>query len=169
MNQSEIRSKLQEIVELGKSKFPTWSGIIGEVGFVASGVVAGRAWRQSKNLEFNLVLAGRAGSTFIQTIAHEVAHLITFELYPFAKQGHGPEFRWVMDRMGFEGSTYHKYDTAGLKRTYTKVRHVGVCDCGQHMLTTTVFNRIKTGVTYKCRRCSGKIAITNKTQVIKAN
>jgi len=46
-------------------------------------------------------------SNLEQTIAHEIAHHITKCIYPKAIQWHGPEFKSVMQSIGFNGSTYH--------------------------------------------------------------
>lgn len=42
-----------------------------------------------------------------QTIAHEIAHHLQWVLVPGFKQWHGPEFRQIMEAIGFEANTYH--------------------------------------------------------------
>ena len=42
-----------------------------------------------------------------QTIAHELAHHIQWMLFPQFKQWHGPEFRHIMQGIGYSGDTYH--------------------------------------------------------------
>jgi len=42
-----------------------------------------------------------------ELIAHELAHIIQYRIYPKAKQAHGPEFRYIMNCIGLAGRTYH--------------------------------------------------------------
>ena len=47
-----------------------------------------------------------------QTIAHELAHHIQWMLFPQFKQWHGPEFRHIMQGIGYSGDTYHSMNPA---------------------------------------------------------
>lgn len=38
---------------------------------------------------------------------HEIAHHYVFLYYPKAKQGHGPEFRKIMNILQLNSETYH--------------------------------------------------------------
>ena len=52
------------------------------VGFYEKGVSAGKAWRVGNKVEFNIVLAEENASEFDNTIIHEIAHLVTYQVYP---------------------------------------------------------------------------------------
>ena len=43
-------------------------------------------------------------------IAHEIAHLITDQLYPMLNSIMAPEFKYVMESLGYDPRTYHSYD-----------------------------------------------------------
>jgi predicted SprT family Zn-dependent metalloprotease len=47
-----------------------------------------------------------------QTIAHELAHHLQWMLFPQFKQWHGPEFRHIMQGIGYSGDTYHNMSPA---------------------------------------------------------
>ena len=51
-----------------------------------------------------------------ETIAHELAHVITWKLFPRASQNHGPEFRYVMGAIGYDEATYHRADVRAAKK-----------------------------------------------------
>lgn len=62
----------------------------------------------SKGVEFNLIyFAEMSEADKIETIAHELSHVVCFKLFPAAKQAHGPEFRSIMSSIGMKGDTYH--------------------------------------------------------------
>ena len=75
--------------------------------------IAGYAYRQEKIVEFNLRFAEELD--FETTIMHELAHIVQYIIYPFAKQAHGPEFRSIMQTMGFSSRTYHSYNVKTAK------------------------------------------------------
>ena len=75
--------------------------------------VAGYAYRWEKKVEFNLRFAEELD--FETTIMHELAHIVQYIVYPFAKQAHGPEFRSIMQTMGFSPRTYHSYNVKAAK------------------------------------------------------
>ena len=75
--------------------------------------VAGYAYRWEKRVEFNLRFAEE--QDFETTIMHELAHIVQYKVYPFAKQAHGPEFRSIMQTMGFSTRTYHSYNVKEAK------------------------------------------------------
>ena len=75
--------------------------------------IAGFAYRWEKKVEFNLRFAEERD--FETTIMHELAHIVQYLVYPFAKQAHGPEFRSIMQTMGFSPRTYHSYNVKAAK------------------------------------------------------
>lgn len=77
---------------------------------------AGFAYYKGK-IEFNVpyFLSNTNQSELEELIAHELAHIIQFRIYPKAKQGHGPEFRYIMNCIGFSGRTYHSMSVSSAK------------------------------------------------------
>lgn len=87
------------------------------------------------------------------TIIHEVAHIITFILYPKAT-GHGPEWRSVHRRLGREPSRCHNIDRTGLQNM-----RVVKCDCKTYNVTQTLYTRRMNqynSVGY-CKKCKQKV------------
>ncbi len=66
--------------------------------------------------------------TITKTLAHEICHHYVFHYFPLAKQHHGPEFRFLMNKLGFSGDTYHKMrlENSPNKSTRTKTRYIYV-------------------------------------------
>ena len=75
--------------------------------------IAGYAYMREKKVEFNLRFAEE--QDFETTIMHELAHIVQYLVYPFAKQAHGPEFKSIMRTMGFSDRTYHSYNVKAAK------------------------------------------------------
>ena len=70
---------------------------------------AGRYYSMSKVVEINVAYYnGGLTTDLTETIAHEIAHHIAHCIWPNASQWHGPEFRMVMQSIGYEGDTFHR-------------------------------------------------------------
>lgn len=70
---------------------------------------AGRYYASRGIVEINVAYYNGDGNTsnLETTIAHEIAHHIAHCIWPNASQWHGPEFRMVMNSIGYDGDTYH--------------------------------------------------------------
>jgi predicted SprT family Zn-dependent metalloprotease len=80
--------------------------------------VAGYAWKSKvdSRVEYNLTFVLTAGmEVFTELLVHELAHIVQFRIFPNAPQVHGPEFRYVMRRLGYVGDTYHYMDVVEAK------------------------------------------------------
>lgn len=71
----------------------------------------------SGTVEYNLAyfLSHSKDNDLEELIAHELAHIIQFRIYPSAKQNHGPEFKYIMNCIGFSGRTYHSMSVSSAK------------------------------------------------------
>ena len=117
-----------------------------------SGKVAGRAnfdgWLIRINPRF---LVSNTEEIIKRTVPHECAHLITFKLFPFAKQAHGPEFRSVCRAIGISQETYHTMILPDASKfTY-------ICNCRKWSISNCIHNRIKEGSRRFCRKCKGEL------------
>lgn len=84
---------------------------------------AGKYFPSTKTVWINLAYYhGGDVASLRETIAHELAHHITCHLYPKAKQWHGPEFKWVMQQIGYDGSTYHAMSVGMAKKEAKKAK-----------------------------------------------
>jgi SprT protein len=113
---------------------------------------------------FNEILARDNWTEFENTVIHEIAHLATNNLFPNAKQYHGPEFRWVMRQMGGSGETYHNYDVSSVKKDRkAQKRYVYKCSCQEHKISGRKHSAIKNGSVYRCVKCRDTIKYTMKS------
>lgn len=86
------------------------------------------------------------------TVAHEVAHYIVYQLYGRRVQPHGAQWRRVMLDFKRDPSVYCNYDLQGIP--VKKYQHIEYhCQCGVHKLTKIRHNRILKGARYYCKKC----------------
>lgn len=85
------------------------------------------------------------------TVPHEVAHLVCHKVYPRAKQGHGPEWKGIMQSFGLKPETYHSMRLPNVK-TYTYI-----CNCQKFHLSALVHKRIQAGQRRHCSKCKKNI------------
>lgn len=129
--------------------------------FDLRGQAAGQAiWRRPQRplLRFNLDIARRHAADFLeQTVAHEVAHLVTAACHRRARP-HGAEWRAVMIHLGIaEPNRCHDYalDESQIRR---QRRWAYACACSVHELSTTRHNRVQADqARYHCRRCGSPL------------
>lgn len=134
------------------------------IDFDLKGRVGGRAWRHNNSIEINAILLQENKSHFLaQTVPHECAHLICDSIYPSAKQGHGPEWKGIMIRLGLPPVRCHSYDlsSTGIRRVKTIPYHC--IKCGEKMnLSLTMHNRlIKFPSRYFHVKCHGLLVTDN--------
>jgi SprT protein len=158
MNQTKIIELVQKYSKKVQQKYPEFKEP--KVEFFNTTKCAGKAYYLSHKVSFNTVLAKDNPDEFENTISHEIAHLVTKMIYPNAKQHHGPEFKKVHQWLGGTGSTYHQYDTSGVKvrkvKTYTYV-----CMCQKHKVSAKLHSLVKQGNMYKCASCGQCIKFDN--------
>lgn len=112
------------------------------------------------------ILCNNVDDFIHQTVAHEIAHLIDFVVGGLRIRGHrrngtpiydfhGKHWKRVMNILGVnpERTTSYKNSvptkTGGYKR-----KHVYVCQCQTHYVTTRKHNNIQIGIrTYRCTAC----------------
>jgi predicted SprT family Zn-dependent metalloprotease len=165
MDRTTIKAKVVEIVEKANRIYPNLRLTVPTVGFYSKGGHAGLAYCQKNRLEFNEVLAKENASSFVDTIIHEVAHLVTHKVRPYAKQAHGPEFKAVDKSLGGRGTRCHSYDVSSVKQTRTKIRYEVVCTCQSHWVTKkTVLALQNPRKTVSCKSCGSKVEYTGKSK-----
>ena len=105
---SKAWAEYQEVFNCGS--LPTLSIISSKSGR------AGTAYYFSHKVEININYAMIDPQAIIQTIYHELAHIIQFRLFPNAKQAHGREFRMILGMMRESTATYHRMDVVAAKK-----------------------------------------------------
>jgi SprT protein len=117
-----IKEKIKESVELSLTKareiykmdFPTPL-----ISFNLRGSCAGQAWANAYvdgkyvdfYMKFNIQIAeAHMGEFMVNTVPHEVAHIVSYCLYGTNGKGHGREWQTIMRSFGLEPTRCHNYD-----------------------------------------------------------
>ncbi len=145
----------------------SYKGPVPVIKYFQSGATAGFAGRT--RVRFNEPMAAQNWEEFQDcpdcTVGHEVAHVITFALYPGAK-GHGREWQHVMRTLGLNPSRTHSLDTTGIKIRREK-RHAWTCGCTVWNVTTRkhkrmmVLHRAASNAGWRCQKCMNLYAPKN--------
>ena len=117
------------------------------------GETAGQALIAKHQLRFNRVLLQENREHFLrQTVAHEVAHLLAYDLFGPRIRAHGPKWQSVMtDAFQLPADRCHHYDTQRSSRKPWLYR----CQCVDKTITlgTIRHNRALKGTVYLCTVC----------------
>ncbi|MFK0573607.1 SprT family zinc-dependent metalloprotease [Endozoicomonas sp.] len=128
------------------------------------GQTAGQAWIEKRQLRFNPVLLNENRDHFLkQTVAHEVAHLLAYELYGPRIRAHGREWQSIMMAVfQLPADRCHSYDTQRSSRRDWLYQ----CQCqGKTIpLGTTRHNRSQKGTVYLCTTCRAPLKYLGKIQ-----
>jgi SprT protein len=127
------------------------------VVFDLKGAVAGQAWLGQNKVRLNLALLNNPAYTedmLNQTVPHEVAHLVTYRIWPTAK-AHGRQWAYIMNLLGKPAKRCHQYEVEPARKHARP--HAYQCNCRVHMVTNVLHTRIQSGKQYKCRYCGGRL------------
>ena len=124
------------------------------------GRVSGKAYYDECKISINPALFVLNKQYFFEhTIPHELAHLITFQLYhsPHRRlRPHGIDWKCVMDKLGVSPNRTHNLDISAVAqhRSCLARPYLYQCDCRYHHLTSIKHRRIATErIVYRCRHC----------------
>lgn len=118
--------------------------------FNQRGKAAGTAHLQRNLIKINPILfINNKEEFFQQVIPHEVAHLITFQLYGRVRP-HGKEWQHVMVKVFQRPAlTTHQLDINEVVGQQFAYR----CSCTTHQLTIRRHNKVLKGNLYRCKLC----------------
>ena len=158
---AELEARIRSFIALANAAFalhlcmPSWDVRL-------RGALAGKAYLQRWHLQFNATLL-RANQEhyLLQTVGHEVAHLVVRALYGAAVKPHGTEWKTVMRAFGLETHATHSYDVSMLRRARSPFVYRCACP-GELHLGSLRHKRVARGVTYFCRRCHTPIAFSHQ-------
>lgn len=123
------------------------------------GRTAGQAWPQKQLLRFNMTLFRQHREDFLQqTVAHEVAHLVAYQLYGLSIRPHGHEWQKIMTELfQLPADRCHQYEVPPSSQQKNQWRYQ--CQCHENILylSTTRHNRVQKGVRYQCRQCRSEL------------
>lgn len=122
-----------------------------QVSLCLRGKAAGMAHIGRNLLRFNQQLYLQNREDFLrQTVAHEVAHLLAYELYGIDIKPHGTQWQGIMHNLfQLPASRCHNYQIAPRLRTF----YLYDCQCQQHEFTAQRHARVRRGYQYACRKC----------------
>ena len=110
--------------------------------FFAKGTTAGYArWRKgvmgaiTYNLEFNVeAIAKDWGDMYLDTIPHEVAHIVTRVLHGEKVASHGKEWTRIAKSLGCSGNRTHSLNLTPARIRKRKAKHLYKTDSGDELL-----------------------------------
>jgi len=125
--------------------------------FDVKGMTAG--WMTSDGvMRINPELMKRNWDDYLlQTVGHEFAHHICYQMWPTLRISHGPEWKAVMVKLGLPPTRCHDYDVSEVKTRTLKTFEYACTKCGfKYELTSIRHNRILKGKTYHHPDCGPK-------------
>ena len=126
--------------------------------FVRGKTYAGRAHYADRRIEINEDLLERHPEAMLhETIAHELAHLITQYVHGQKATAHGGEWQHIMRNwFSVEPERTHRFDMSGLAVRRQR-RFSYRCSCQVHELTAVRHKRARRGTEYRCVNCTGPL------------
>lgn len=147
---------------------------IPEVRYDTTGRSAGLAcWNHGKPwININPILLNENVEQMVsQTVPHEVAHIVVFEVYgddalkkSYGRRRqvkpHGYEWQQVMRVFGLQPDRCHDMDTTSIaKRRKVDIEYIYKCNCQEHHTLSSIrHNRFMAGDrNYHCRECGNRL------------
>lgn len=130
------------------------------VRFDLKGKAAGQAIKNGDwyEIRVNPEIAAQNWEEYLnQTIPHEVAHIVQYQIYPYCG-GHGRAWKGIMRVFGKDPKRCHDYDLTNVTvRRQRRIRYE--CEPGcEHMLTMTRHNKIqRKGDKYRCNKTGKRL------------
>ncbi len=122
------------------------------IDFKLRGMSAGKAWLTKNKIQYQpVLLADNAQDFLANTVPHEVAHIVAYEVFRDADHGNG--WKAVMRALGVHNITRcHSYDTSSVAVKQKRIPYQ--CDCKVHQLSGIRASRIEKGIgIYRCTLC----------------
>lgn len=157
-----IQARVEECLQMAERHFQrTFKRP--EISFQLRGQKAGVAHIDDNRLRFNPTLYAENHAHFLEhTVAHEVAHLITYAVYGKKIRAHGPQWQEVMQEVyELPANRCHSYAVRSTRRTH----YLYQCQCPQRepfALSAQRHARINKGLHYICKTCSARLLYLNK-------
>jgi len=122
--------------------------------------VAGNASYKANRIKLNVRLLNANPDHIRQTVAHELAHLVAYELHGRNAWSHGPDWQRIMLLFGVTPDRCHALDVSALKRRHKT--HKVYCKCPNKHVKTIRYNKMRRGVVYRCGVCNSTIYLNKQ-------
>lgn len=120
-----------------------------------TGKCAGRAGANTIRLNFEALT--KYPEDFIsETIPHEVAHTVAFQLYGRNIQPHGYQWKQVAIALGCKGDRCHEYELTPAK---VHKKYSWKCNCMTHEVGINLHTKMLSGQKRFCLRCRSRLVI----------
>ena len=144
---SEAFERLNLSAELYGPVFVYWNPRMRSRGGVAK--------YNERQIELNARLLTRHPEELLTVFCHELAHILSSDIYGTKGRGHGWRWRSIFKRMGFEPKRCHQMNTDGLKHKRRKYRYS--CSCRTYELGVIRHRKIQRGSRYRCSKCKKQL------------
>lgn len=127
-----------------------------KIVYKPKGSIAGSAILNRWEIQLNTTMLFENGEKFIEEVVpHELAHLITFQIYGKVKP-HGKEWQYIMSEiMKQPPKVTHNFN-------FKRKEYVYICDCQEHYLSSIRHNKIeKNKISYQCLKCGSILKLKN--------
>ena len=127
-----------------------------KIVYKPKGSIAGSAILNRWEIQLNTTMLFENGEKFIEEVVpHELAHLITFQIYGKVKP-HGKEWQYIMSEiMKQHPKVTHNFN-------FKRKEYVYICDCQEHYLSSIRHNKIeKNKISYQCLKCGSILKLKN--------
>ena len=165
--QALVRNRSHELIRLAAGDLGKKVPEI-EIKFDLSGRSAGMycSQRRERWIRYNpYIFAKYFDENFNNTVPHEVAHYLTDVVTGRKRVApHGQEWQTMMQLLGCEPETTHKFDLDGVPVKRQR-RHLYRCGCQDHQLSSTRHNRVQRQKkhNYFCRNCGEALSFVKES------
>lgn len=127
------------------------------ISYFRNSPTAGRA-RGKRHLELNQdLLEQDQDETLMETLPHELAHLLVHQTCDYPTKPHGREWQYFMELLGCDTTVCHRMEQPDLVRK-KQHRHAYECSCMIHKVSSTKHNQMLfKGRGRKCTRCGSEL------------
>ncbi len=112
----------------------------------------GYANYRTRNIKLNKRLHQLNLDELGETFIHELAHIISNDLYGKKGRGHGKNWKYTMSLLGKEATRCHKMDVSTIVK-----RHAWKCNCMTHKVSTRRHSQLLRSNSYFCKKCKSSL------------